>query len=676
MPLREAYELGLLARGVHMPPGKSALTLYDTTLVEDDGPGSRPLSTGWPTIWETVGGGTQVRKLLTVDRPKARRATLILCGMSTRGEAEPLVITINGHAVEYKCPHKELYPDRWHSIAFPVGWLRKGRNTVVLSCAGPGGWWVSIASKNDIVANAPERRQTAGTRSQRSIDGGRTWRGGLGPDGALSGEYMVRLRLDQYAREGELIGQVIDMAAGASGDDGLVGPVKVQSLQLTATKRTPSGTTVELAVRTGSSPLYEAAHWGPWRPCKAAAVKPSNAGHRFAQWRVVLKTRSGTATPSVTGVTLKARAEVPRAAWWRGVSTTDAHNETVRFTSTGFEYERTDHAQLKKLRRKYQLDKVVAGARDELEAMRLLRDWVAHQFCWAPPGQPYPTWDAHDILSRKDNMCVQSSITLMQCALALGLQARFTFGIFPNATAGGKHAGGHEVTEVWSNQFGKWVYMDATSTRNECYVNRKTGIPLSMLEMHDETVRLYCRGKPISLVRNVTRAEKTTSRLKVWKGRAKRPSTKPAPVRYRWGIVHWMPRNNFFAKRRPVPIAQGRIGWSWPGYLIWWDAQTPRQMRFANHTCRRSDIEWTINQVRYAATAGAKPGAVDIRMGTVTPDFETFLARIDGGPWTPVGKRMTWQLEPGSNRIEMCVRTTAGVLGNTSWLEVDYGNGG
>ena len=32
MPLREAYELGLMARGVHMPPGKSALTLYDTAL--------------------------------------------------------------------------------------------------------------------------------------------------------------------------------------------------------------------------------------------------------------------------------------------------------------------------------------------------------------------------------------------------------------------------------------------------------------------------------------------------------------------------------------------------------------------------------------------------------------------------------------------------------------------
>ena len=672
MPLREAYELGLTARGVHMPPEESALVLYDTVLVEDDGPGARALSTAWPTTWETVGGGTQARKLLIVDRPKARRATLVLSGTPAPGETAPLVVTINGRALEYTWSHTYADSHNWHAIAFPAAWLRKGRNTVVLSCAGPGGWWLSIASKTDIVANAPERRTTAGTRSRRSVDGGRSWQTGLGPDGAVGGEYMVRLNLEQYARQGELVGPVIDIAGAASGGDGLVGPVKVQSLQLAATKRTPSGTAVELAVRTGSSPLHEAAHWGPWRPCKAAAVKPSNAGHRFAQWRVMLKTRSGAATPSVTGVTLKARVDVPKGGWWRSASMTDAHNETVRFTSTGFEYERVDHAQLKKLRRKYQLDKVVASAGDELEAMRLLRDWVAHQFCWAPPGQPYPTWDAHDILSRKDNMCVQSSITLMQCALALGLQARFTFGIFPNATVGGKRAGGHEVTEVWSNQFGKWVYMDATSTRNECYVDRKTGMPLSMLEMHDETVRLYYRGKPISLLRNATRVEKTTTRLMVWKGRARRPSNKPALVRYRWGVVHWMPRNNFFARRRPVPIAQGRIGWSWPGYLIWWDARTPRQPRFGNYTCRRSDIEWTINQVRYAATAGAKPGAVDLRMSTVTPDFETFLARIDGGPWAPVGRRMTWQLEPGSNRIEMCIRTTAGVLGNTSWLEVDY----
>ena len=38
-----------------------------------------------------------------------------------------------------------------------------------------------------------------------------------------------------------------------------------QGLEVAAKARTPRGTKVELAVRTGASPLYDAAHWGPWR---------------------------------------------------------------------------------------------------------------------------------------------------------------------------------------------------------------------------------------------------------------------------------------------------------------------------------------------------------------------------------------------------------------------------
>ena len=109
-PLREACERGLLARDVHMPPGEQALTLYDMTLVEDDGPGSRPASTGWPTSWETAGGGTQARKILHIDRPQARKATLVVSATPSRGEGQPLVLSINGHEVKYTWPHKGVEP--------------------------------------------------------------------------------------------------------------------------------------------------------------------------------------------------------------------------------------------------------------------------------------------------------------------------------------------------------------------------------------------------------------------------------------------------------------------------------------------------------------------------------------------------------------------------------------
>jgi len=670
-PLREAYEKGLLARDVQMPPGSRALTLYDQTLVEDDGPGARALSVNWPTSWETVGGGTRARKVLQVDRPQALEATLVFSGDPVQGEAEPLAICINGHTIEHRSTLAVSHTGNWHWLDFPARWLGKGRNEIVFSCRGPGGWCLSIASRRDIISNASERRSTAGRRSRRSVDRGRTWQAGLGPDGTVKGEYMVRLNLRQYRKQGQLVGPVIDLAARTSRGAAVAAAVRVESLRVATKAKKAAGTRVDLHVRTGSSPIHEASTWSGWKPCKGGAVRPAVRGHRFAQWRVTLRTTRPSVTPQVTAVALEAKVETIKPGWQRRVKVTDSHNEEVLFTSIPFEYEKFDIAALKSLRKKYKLDRVVAGAADELEAIRRLRDWVARQWDWAPPGQPYPTWDAHDILSRKDGMCVQFAIALMQCAMAVGLQARFAFGWFLNATVAGKTAGGHEVTEVWSNEFGKWVYMDPTSTQNQCYVDRKTGVPLSMLQMHDETMRLYAGRGPISLEGVHVRAEKKSPRLKIWKKLAAKPSSARPTVSLRWGLVHWMPRNNFYARRRPVPIAQGRIEWSWPGYWLWWDALTPRQPWFGNHTCRRSDIEWTINQVRFAAEYADAPGVVNIRMATVTPGFETFLVSIDGGPWTEVGRKLQWQLEPGSNRIEMRVRTRAGVLGNTSWLELD-----
>jgi len=91
-----------------------------------------------------------------------------------------------------------------------------------------------------------------------------------------------------------------------------------------------------------------------------------------------------------------------------------------------------------------------------------------------------------------------------------------------------------------------------------------------------------------------------------------------------------------------------------------------------NYTARHSDIDWTINQVRWSATAGAKSGAVELLMGTVTPDFDTFLVSIDGGEWKPAGETLSWQLHAGRNRIDMRIRTRACILGRVSHIEVEY----
>ena len=61
---------------------------------------------------------------------------------------------------------------------------------------------------------------------------------------------------------------------------------------------------------------------------------------------------------------------------------------------------------------------------------------------------------------------------------------------------------------------------------------------------------------------------------------------------------------------------------------------------------------------------------VEVTMGTVTPDFDTFQVSVDRGPWRKAAATFAWKLNPGANRLEMRVRNKAGVLGRVSHVEI------
>ena len=72
-----------------------------------------------------------------------------------------------------------------------------------------------------------------------------------------------------------------------------------------------------------------------------------------------------------------------------------------------------------------------------------------------------------------------------------------------------------------------------------------------------------------------------------------------------------------------------------------------------------------------AAAWGAREGTLAVQMGTVTPNFETFLVNVDSKGWKPAGGEFGWELSPGRNRLEMRTRNVSGVEGPVSWLEVE-----
>ena len=670
-PMAQVFEEGVLARAVQLNQ-RGAVVLYDLNLIEDDGPGACSVSRWWDqSTQDIIRHNNPVKKVLMVDHPEAMESRLTMSISCQKSETQPLEIHINPKLWPRQKPI-QLEPDtpKWEGIPIDSGMLIPGENEIILSCEGTSGWEINIAKRDDIMLNASEGK-IAGQRSFKSTDGGKTWSSQLGEDRDQSGEYMVRLNLQQYVECGTLQSPVIDLAAQSHDESFITQAVDVSSLKLITETDVPSGTAIEFDIRTSPMPDVASSKWSDWQPVKEDEPV-SGTLDRFIQWRAKLTTDVATQTPMLHKVKIQAKINCLPQSWAEQVTVIDSHNEQIHYTSIPFEYEKFDEVQLSKLREKYKLDDVVAGAKSELEMMIKLRNWVSRQWEFDPPMPPYPAWDAHEILERRSGFCVQYAVVYMQCALSLGVQTRFVFGNFPHTTIDGDFVAGHEVNEFYSNEYGKWIMMDAQ--KDECFVDRSTGVPLNMLQLHEELVELYYGDEPVDLSGRDFPEERKSPNVQVWKSDEVAPRTDLPVMHLKWGTVRWMPRNNFYAHRHPEPIAQGRVTWSWTGYWQWQDRQTGRQWRFPRYTTRRSDVEWTLNQVQFAAAYGDQAGEIEIKMASVTPDFDTLLVKIDDGEWKPTGDTFDWRLNQGSNRLEMRSRNRAGVLGRPSWMELNYGD--
>jgi hypothetical protein len=175
-----------------------------------------------------------------------------------------------------------------------------------------------------------------------------------------------------------------------------------------------------------------------------------------------------------------------------------------------FTVEDSAHATLQALRERFDLD-AIAGSGSDLERMVRLRDWIKSLF---PHHTPYrmPEWNALVILDRgsrgvENFICMHYSVSLVQCCLALGLQARVVNlhrGIADSYVIGHEASADppvdeHVVAEIWSAEDKCWVMQD---TDFDCHYERD-GRPLSAWDIHRAFVEsdldsLTCRRGPHS----------------------------------------------------------------------------------------------------------------------------------------------------------------------------------
>ncbi len=645
---------------VRMTDDGQALELAAGELVEDDGPAA-----GYsyrPNV-EQLSDSVWIKKQLLVERPATRQATLLI---APGGE---LSVTVNGRKAPLGQPRKA--GGYWQAYDLDPAILQPGMNELVVS--GSGQVWIA---RDEDYAHGSTTRTRHPNRSAKSRDNGQTWDDArLGVADDMDGEYYVRLFLDHTLPEGRITTPVIDLG---NLDDNPVGAAieSIGPIDVTFKVEGLDRGRLEVRYRRGATFAPQDATWTSWQSLRREAGQGSTAPaagslrfripadesplRRYLQLEACLATDDPLSSPRVKSVSVTAQ---PRIAsdWTTRLRVVEANNPPVTRTSIPFVFEPLDHPSLAELRDQHQLDQIVAGAKTELEIIERLAAWSATR--WPKLGhlgEAYPPWDALKILASHGDgtpvggFCLQFNLVFLQACESLGIPGRVV-SIGPG-DGGSKIRSGHEVVELWSNQFAKWIYVDGNAAWYA--VDEANGAPLSLWELRER-------------------------QLAAWAGRKAPPLrvVKLAETRYTWpDLHHWpafaelrlVPRGNFLEQRAPLPLNQGMRGWFWTGHYVWSDQQQPASEIYAHRVVRRQDWEWSMNHAHIVLEPTATPGEVRVHLDSRTPGLDTYLAKFDDQPPASAEAVFPWKLRPGANRLTVRPRNHAGREGIASSLAVEY----
>ena len=672
---------------------QNAILLDDMQLIEDDAPAiGRPEGAEDRSWFEKLHRGVMIRKELILEDERASAAYLLFDGTEIDYNDAPLHIRLNGHEL-VRPPTKLAHPfarhyytpdwggshfDNWFAIPIPVGALQRGANELILwTDSEETSWEVMVAADAEYQRGSKEPRQPP-NRSAKSIDGGLTWDSAhLGWKDEIDGEYCIRLSLDQHTSKGTYTSPEIDLA-GANEEIGE--SLEIETCRASWDFDLPEGCRADISLRFGDSPVPAEPSWSAFAAITDQTQVWMPPTGRYLQFQIELSTENPLATPALKSVsieteTMKKEAVSPGAHYLM-----EFRNGRVIRPSLEFAHE--DFANLKELRQRFDLDEVVQNAATEFAAQLLLMRWAYK----VPIGNLNPyAWNYYDLPQlekdangrplllgdypgrRRQGHCLFCNLTLIAACLAMGYPARWV-----NIST--KHTYGHEVTEVWSNEFDKWIFLDAT--RDYYAYDPDTGIPLNLVELNERLAEIT--PAPATWEFPIQHhlpddALLTAARVAYRQGDSSvsidNPDEGPSHLILK-GHLQMVLRNDFASRPQPLPW---RISSNWGSDLFYcyYGDMFPRKREYQRHTRRWQDYNPSLNQAELFPIATPDPSVLRVDIDTETPCFETFLMQLDGDPWSPIpGTSLEWRLHEGPNSLRVKTRNTAGVCGPESLLTV------
>lgn len=306
-----------------------------------------------------------------------------------------------------------------------------------------------------------------------------------------------------------------------------------------------------------------------------------------------------------------------------------------------------DDSLLREIRTRYELEKVVAPGRDEWERQCLLKHWIRER---VPNGTPtQPGENAIEVLDNAARgakyWCSYYGLTYMQCAQALGWSAR-KLGIDRLNDKNGLGSRHHGVSEVWSNQFRKWVVIDCQSDLHY----EKDGVPLSGWEIRGEWLKnkgadvQRVVGAPIKReLKNpaicwwdLKQEDETAVYFWIYYADSARNWEEELPTRFIF------PQDSANAGHTWYQGGTGREKLHW-GYekKLFLSSQDP------------AAFGWTVGVVE-AKVNSAGPQGMTLTLDSYCPNLIGYEANLDGAGWKPVqAMPLSWSLHTGTNSLRI-----------------------
>ena len=689
-------ESGARLIGLRMDDDSAGIMLDDTELIEDDGPATgNPEGYDSDLAWtEDLKKGVAIKKILMLDNPDTWSGQLVFKAVEMKDNSTPLHISLNG--VEFvRLPSKIAYPfarqyidmpgwDRWFFVDLPSGALVKGANEIILHTESDESeeksWRFLIAVEQEFARGSIDRPHHP-NRSMKSSDGGKTWSDtALGNLNSVDGEYSIRFSLKRHVPRGEYVSPVIDLTGSGCYLKELG---EISGARITFDADVPDGTDAAIFVSFGSSPLSGDDSWAGWRKVDVSDGASDNSNRRYFRWKAELTTENPLKTPVLKGINIAAEFNAANPNESAGLALKVIRNGKIERSSYISAYEDLLHPGLKTYRENHKLDRIIQGAESEFEVMMRLLGWAYR----IPVSSEAYSWDWNEVTTilegsadmpflqmdytgrRRDAMCLYSNQALIAALLSMGYQAR-------HLNLHSEGVSGHEVIEVWSNEFNKWIYMDAT--RDYYYFDAESGIPLNMLELHNLLKEQMPGVETINHPFVPEQGPEVVARINVGMRQGDNEfSIEDGGGRHileLMGYFRIIPRNDLLSNPYPVPVHTGNTMWGWSGFLNYYDEIFPKRREYQTQTNRASDFYEPLNQAEVYLMETRERGFLNVVADTFTPGgFDAFLVSENGEGWTEQsGNSWEWMLKTGLNSLKVRTKNVRGILGPVTSLNVTF----